>query len=98
MADGTLPARLSTMTIRASHLLGAVVIDRQGARLGQVKDLLIEDSSSASVCYALVELDHASRGERTVAVPWSVVANGRDRRVVLDVSLDTLSQLRDISR
>jgi sporulation protein YlmC with PRC-barrel domain len=86
------------MTIRASQLMGAVVVDRQGARLGKVSDLLIEDSTSASIAYALVELEQSSRGERTVAVPWSVLAGGGRRQVVLDVSRDTLSQLRDIIR
>jgi sporulation protein YlmC with PRC-barrel domain len=86
------------MRIRASQLMGAVVVDRQGARLGKVSDLLIEDSSSASVSYALVELEQSSRGERTVAVPWSVLASGGQRQVVLDVSRDTLSRLRDVIR
>jgi sporulation protein YlmC with PRC-barrel domain len=86
------------MTLRASELMGAVVVDRQGARLGKVSDLLIENSTSACISYALVELERSSRGERTVAVPWSVLANGRERHVVLDVSPDTLSQLRDVIR
>lgn len=84
------------MTLRISKLMGAAVVDRQGARLGTVSDLLIDDSPAASVAYALVELELPSPGERTVAVPWSVLRSGHEQRVVLDVSADALAQLEDI--
>lgn len=84
------------MTLRASQLLGAQVVDRQGDRLGRVSDLLIEDFATANVCYALVELERAIAGERTVAVPWSVLSGGRNRRVVLDVSREALGRLRNL--
>jgi sporulation protein YlmC with PRC-barrel domain len=87
------------MTLRVSQLMGAAVVDRQGAPLGKVSDLLIDDSPAASVAYALVELEHgAAGGERTVAVPWSVLRNGHEHRVVLDVSVEALAQLENVHR
>jgi sporulation protein YlmC with PRC-barrel domain len=87
------------MTLRASQLMGAAVVDRQGAPLGKVSDLLIDDSPAASVAYALVELELApAEGDRTVAVPWSVLRNGHEQRVVLDISVDALARLENVHR
>lgn len=85
------------MTIRASELLGAAVIDRQGRRLGRIDDLLLLDEPRpTSVCYALVELERApDQDTRTVAVPWSVLqTDGDDRHLVLDASPDSLGRLK----
>jgi sporulation protein YlmC with PRC-barrel domain len=86
------------MTLRASKVLGAMVVDRQGERLGEVSDLLIE--APANICYALVNIERPSDGgERTVAVPWSVLqADGPENCLVLDVSLRALGELRDVGR
>jgi sporulation protein YlmC with PRC-barrel domain len=84
------------MTLRISELMGAAVVDRQGARLGKVSDVLIDDSPAPRVAYALVELELSSAGERTVAVPWSVLRNGHEHRVVLDVSAEALAQLENV--
>jgi sporulation protein YlmC with PRC-barrel domain len=88
------------MTLRASKVLGAMVVDRQGERLGEVSDLLIE--APANICYALVNIGRPADGgggERTVAVPWSVLqAEESEDRLVLDVSRRALGQLRDLGR
>lgn len=86
------------MTIRASNLLGAAVVDRHGRRLGQVSDLLLDDPNPASICYALVDIEHSSeQAGRTVAVPWSVLQpSGVARQLVLGVSFGALRQLRGL--
>jgi sporulation protein YlmC with PRC-barrel domain len=86
------------MTIRASTLLGAPVVDRQGLRLGKVSDLLVDEP--ANICYALVDIEHpADTAERTVAVPWSVLElNGDGGQVVLGVSRAALRGLRALRR
>jgi sporulation protein YlmC with PRC-barrel domain len=88
------------MTIRASQLLEAEVVDRQGQRLGKVSDLLIEDPGPANICYALVEIEPPpASGERTVAVPWSVLRpGGHEHQLRLDVSRAALGRLKDLGR
>lgn len=88
------------MTMRASEFIGATVVDRQGRRLGKVCDLLLDDPVPANVCYALVDVEHASdQPVRTVAVPWSVLQPGRTGQpLVLDVSRDALYRLRGVAR
>lgn len=86
------------MTIRASELLGRLVTDRQGERLGQVSDLLFEGPYPAGLSYALIALDHPPRRDRrTVAVPWSVLQlEGTEQPLVLDVSRETLHRLKNL--
>lgn len=86
------------MTIRASALLGAPVVNRQDCRLGVLSDLLLDDPGPARICYALIEVEEPlQRGERTVAVPWSVLRpDGLNDRLILDVSRDALQRLRNV--
>lgn len=86
------------MTIRASALLGAPVVDRQECRLGILNDLLLDDPGPGRVCYALIEIEQPlQRSGRTVAVPWSVLkTDSRNCRLVLDVSRDALHRLRNV--
>lgn len=88
------------MTIRASELLGAAVVDRQGRRLGRINDFLLDGPRSTSLCYALVDVQQEPGGDvRTVAIPWSVLQpDGADRRLVLDVSHHALSRLRNFGQ
>jgi hypothetical protein len=86
------------MTLRASRLIGAAVVDRQGRRLGRVSDLLLETPGPANPCYALVDLGPPAHArERTVAVPWSVLEPDEERgALVLEVSSDALGRLRSV--
>lgn len=86
------------MTIRASALLGAPVVDRQECRLGVLSDLLLDDPCPARVCYALIKIEQPlRRSSRTVAVPWSVLQrDSRNRRLILNVSRDALHRLRNV--
>jgi hypothetical protein len=88
------------MTLRASRLIGAAVVDRQGRQLGRVSDLLLENPGPAKPCYALVDLGPPSHArERTVAVPWSVLEPDEERgALVLEVSPDALGRLRSVGR
>jgi sporulation protein YlmC with PRC-barrel domain len=83
------------MTIRASALLGATVVDRHDRRLGTLSDLLLDEPRPGRVCYALIDVDAATDGDgRTVAVPWSVLQpDGSHRRLVLDVSRGALRRM-----
>jgi sporulation protein YlmC with PRC-barrel domain len=87
------------MTIRASALLGASVVDRRDCRLGKLSDLLLDEAGLAGICYAMIDIDaRQSGGSRTVAVPWSILRPiDADRRLLLDVNKSALRQLKDVS-
>lgn len=88
------------MTIRASELLGASVVDCRGRPVGQVSDLLLDAPDPANICYALVDLEPSAESHgRTVAVPWSVLQPGKEaHRLVLGVSREALRGLRGLDR
>lgn len=85
--------------MRASELIGTAVVDRNGQRVGQVTDLLLEDTAPRSICYALLTISNApAAGQHSVAVPWALLepANG-GKQLTLAVSRDALRHLRAIS-
>ena len=86
------------MTIRARMLLGAAVVDRQGRRLGKIRDLILDSPEPANIRYALVDVERTSLEDaRTVAVPWSVLQlDGEQGQLVLGVSRDTLHHLKGL--
>jgi len=86
------------MTIRASKLLGHVVVDRHGERIGRLTDLLFEGSYPAGLCYALIDMDRAAdETSYTVAVPWDLLDSAHPgSRVVVGVSRQALHRLRNI--
>ena len=56
--------------VGAEALLGSVVVDSQGERVGDLLDVLV-DMHAGRVAYGVVVLDHAPDwSERLIAVPW----------------------------
>lgn len=88
------------MTIRASTLLGAAVVDREGRHLGTIRDLILDAPRPANICYALVDVEQSpGEGRRTVAIPWSVLQpNGGEQPLVLGVSRDALRRLKGLGQ
>lgn len=88
------------MTLRASELLGAEVVDRQGRPLGTVSDFILDAAGPPTICYALVDLRRPpDEGDTTVAVPWSVLQpDGKAGRLILGVSPAALRGLKDLER
>jgi hypothetical protein len=88
------------MTLRASTLLGAEVVDRQGRPLGKVSDFILDAAGPPTICYALVDLRRPpDEGDITVAVPWSVLyPDGKAGRLVLGVSPTALHGLKELER
>jgi len=69
------PARqLMRMSVVGAHeLLGAEVVDSEGKRVGELKDMML-DLRVTRIAYGVVALDHAPDwSERLVAVPWNVM-------------------------
>lgn len=59
--------------VGAEALLGSVVVDSQGVRVGELLDVLV-DMHAGRVAYGVVVLDHAPEwSERLIAVPWNTM-------------------------
>ena len=59
--------------VGAETLLGSVVVDNQGERVGELLDVLV-DMHAGRVAYGVVALDHAPDwSERLIAVPWNTM-------------------------
>jgi len=85
------------MTIRASKLLGSVVFDREGQRVGRISDLLLDVPGSANICYALVHVEEPAEPlQRTVAIPWSILEPDDSSRLVLGLSRHSLGRLKNL--
>jgi sporulation protein YlmC with PRC-barrel domain len=59
--------------VGAEGLLGNVVVDSQGQRVGELLDMLV-DMHAGRVAYGVVVLDRAPDwSERLIAVPWNTM-------------------------
>ena len=59
--------------VGAEQLVGSVVVDSQGVRVGELLDVLV-DMHAGRVAYGVVVLDHAPDwSERLIAVPWNTM-------------------------
>ena len=59
--------------VGADDMLGTEVVDRDGARIGELQDMML-DLRVADVAYGIVALDRPPEwSERLVAVPWNVM-------------------------
>ena len=90
---GTLlaPGRLGPMLLSASTISGDDVYNRQGEKLGSIKDLMM-DIHSGRVCYAVLSFGgFLSLGEKLFAVPWSALAvDTENKRLLLDTNEERL--------
>ena len=90
---GTLlaPGRLGPMLLSASTISGDDVYNRQGEKLGSIKDLMM-DIQSGRVCYAVLSFGgFLSLGEKLFAVPWSALAvDTENKRLLLDTNEERL--------
>jgi sporulation protein YlmC with PRC-barrel domain len=81
-----------------NHVLGMEVIDRHGAAIGEVKELMI-DLQSGRVHYAVLELTTLGLGEKQFAYPASVLAPGKARdKLVLDIAREEIERSEGFER
>lgn len=65
--------------VGAEGLLGSVVVDNHGQRVGELLDMLV-DMHAGRVAYGVVVLDRAPEwSERLIAVPWNSMHLHGDR-------------------
>ena len=91
---GTLaPGRLGPMLLSASTISGDDVYNRQGEKLGSIKDLMM-DIHSGRVSYAVLSFGgFLSLGEKLFAVPWSALAvDTENKRLLLDTNEERLKE------
>ena len=97
---GTLaPGRLGPMLLSASTISGDDVYNRQGDKLGSIKDLMM-DIHSGRVCYAVLSFGgFLSLGEKLFAVPWSALAvDTENKRLLLDTNEERLKEARGFDK
>lgn len=71
-------------THRASKIIGIDVRTRQGDKIGDIKDVVLD--SAGSVAYAVVSTGgFLGIGDRLHAVPWSALDKRGDKDFVLDI-------------
>lgn len=93
------------MTLRVREILDTQIVDRNGKPLGKVSDLILDLTVPGAACYVLVTLPPEARDgkEKTVALPWSLIARadasgeGVDRYLMVDVAAATLGRLRNLA-
>jgi len=83
--------------MRASRLIGTEVIGRNGNKVGEVKDLVI-DTQQGGVVHAIVESDEALDVDEMMAIPLDSTHGGmRDGKFVLDASAGEMRGFRSFS-
>lgn len=65
----------STATLGAGALLQAYVVDRRGAVLGWIEDLVL-DADSGGVAYVVLVVESAGARAKRFALPWHVLRFG----------------------
>ena len=75
----------------ASILSGSDVFNRDGERLGSIKDVVL-DLLNGKVCYAVLSFGgFLSMGEKLFAVPWGALSfDTKTRRFIFDVGPEHL--------
>lgn len=83
--------RHATRVLSASSLIGDDVYNMEGAKLGDIKELMI-DLDSGKVCYAVLSFGgFLSLGEKLFALPWSALTvDTKNKRFVIDADEERL--------
>jgi len=69
----------SSPLIGADSCLGCTIVDREGIRIGELRDIML-DLSSGRIAYAVVELgpSRAPTSRTLIVVPWNAMAADPD--------------------
>lgn len=82
---------MTPVMLSSSTLTGDQVVDREGEKLGTLKDIML-DLSEGKVAYAvLARGGFGGMGEKLFAVPWTMLeVDGENKRLLLDASSEML--------
>ena len=91
-ATAAVPDRSWERTQRATKIIGVDVVNRQGEKVGDIEDIVLD--RNGSVAYAVVSTGgFLGVGDRLHAVPWrSLQTNTGTDKFVLDVDKQTLGK------
>lgn len=98
--NGATAAQASEQIARASELIGKRVNDRQGARAGEIEDLVV-NPKTARVRYIVLDADKTwSPDARLVALPVGVfrVPDRKSRHLVLDMPREDVATARSFGK
>ena len=68
MAARSLPVRIAG----AYSVIGSAVVDRQGQRVGELHDIML-DLSTGRIAYAVIALGSRASTDPLIVVPWNAV-------------------------
>ncbi|MFC7418440.1 PRC-barrel domain-containing protein [Iodobacter arcticus] len=92
-ADSVVLGRFKSRVLSASTLSGDDVYNRNGNKLGSIKEIMI-DIQEGSICYAVLSFGGLfSLGEKLFAIPWSAfTVDTENKRLLLDVEEEMLKK------
>jgi hypothetical protein len=98
-AEAAGPARSRHALIAAQRVIGALVVNADGASRGQIRDLSIE-KASGRVLYAMVSFEGVfGFGARYLPVPWALLAYDAERDVyAMPFDRESLETIPSLSR
>ncbi|CAN5426947.1 hypothetical protein BH24ACT7_BH24ACT7_17250 [soil metagenome] len=78
--------------LSSTTLVGDPVVNREGDKLGELVDIMLDTSGSGRIAYGVIGSGGIlGMGKKLFAVPWSAVAVDTDNKaLVVDVDKDTL--------
>ncbi len=79
--------------IRASKIIGRVIRDQQGLKLGKIKEILVDPQESGRIIFALVDPVRSLKfgHDRLVAIPFTALSrDGTEHYYVLNMTRNEL--------
>lgn len=58
--------------VGADSIMGCTVVDRQGLRIGELRDVML-DLSTGRIAYAVIASVSRSKSEQLICVPWNAI-------------------------
>ena len=72
------PAPSAALSIvGADSVIGCPVVDRQGLRIGELRDIIL-DLASGRVAYGVIAMELRGKGRRLIVVPWNAIHPDHD--------------------
>ncbi len=62
----------SASVVSADSVLGCTIVDRQGQKIGLLRDIIL-DVSTGRIAYAVAELTSGAVADQLVVIPWNAV-------------------------
>ena len=78
--------------------MGCTVVDRQGVRIGILRDIIL-DLSTGRIAYAVIALGRATDSEQLIVVPWNAIHPEHDsQRLRVNAHADWIGRAPSVQR